>query len=100
MGFLRNTWYVALWAQDLSPGELVPRTFLNDPVVLFRQADGRPAAIADICAHRFSPLSKGKIVHGDHVRCPYHGLEFDARGQCVGNPHGNGRIPTNMKMRS
>ena len=100
MGFLRNTWYVALWAQDLSPGELVPRTFLNDPVVLFRQADGRPAAIADICAHRFSPLSKGKIVHGDHVRCPYHGLEFDARGQCVGNPHGNGRIPTNMKVRS
>ena len=25
MEFLPNTWYVALWAQDLSPGELVPR---------------------------------------------------------------------------
>jgi len=100
MDFLRNTWYAALWAQDLSQGQLVPRIFLNEPIVLFRQADGRAAAIADVCAHRFSPLSKGKIVHGDHVRCPYHGLEFDARGQCVGNPHGNGRIPANMKVRS
>jgi vanillate O-demethylase monooxygenase subunit len=98
--FLRNTWYAALWAQDLAPGQLVPRTFLNEPIVLFREADGRPAAIADVCAHRFSPLSEGKIVHGSHVRCPYHGLEFNARGQCVGNPHGNGRIPTNMKVRS
>jgi phenylpropionate dioxygenase-like ring-hydroxylating dioxygenase large terminal subunit len=100
MEFLRNTWYAALWAQDLAPGELVPRTFLNEPIVLFRQADGRAAAIADICPHRFSPLSKGRIAQGDHVRCPYHGLAFDARGQCVGNPHGNGRIPNNMKVRS
>ena len=100
MEFLRNTWYAALWAQDLAPGQLVPRTFLNEPVVLFRQADGTAAAIADICAHRFSPLSKGKIVHGNHVRCPYHGLEFDGRGQCVGNPHGDGRIPNHMKVRA
>jgi vanillate O-demethylase monooxygenase subunit len=100
MEFLRNTWYAALWAQDLAQDQLLPRIFLNEPIVLFRQADGRAAAIADVCAHRFSPLSKGKIVHGDHVRCPYHGLEYDARGQCVGNPHGNGRIPTNMKVRS
>jgi phenylpropionate dioxygenase-like ring-hydroxylating dioxygenase large terminal subunit len=100
MEFLRNTWYAALWAQDFAPGELVPRTFLNEPIVLFRQADGRAAAIADICPHRFSPLSKGRIAQGDHVRCPYHGLAFDARGQCVGNPHGNGRIPNNMKVRS
>ncbi len=99
MQFLRNTWYAALWAQDLEAGQLVARIFLNEPVVLFRQADGQAAAIADVCAHRFSPLSKGKLVNGGHVRCPYHGLEFDGRGQCVGNPHGDGRIPTHMKVR-
>ena len=100
MQFLRNTWYAALWAQDLEPGQLVPRTFLNEPIVLFRDAEGHAAAIADVCAHRFSPLSKGKIVHGGHVRCPYHGLEFNGRGQCVGNPHGDGRIPSHMRVRS
>ena len=68
MEFLRNTWYAALWAQDLAPGQLVPRIFLNEPVVLFRQADGTPAAIADVCAHRFNPLSKGKAAHGNPSR--------------------------------
>jgi phenylpropionate dioxygenase-like ring-hydroxylating dioxygenase large terminal subunit len=100
MEFLRNAWYVALWAQDLAAGELVARTFLNEPIVLFRKANGTPAAIADICAHRFSPLSKGKIVRGEHVRCPYHGLEFDAHGQCAHNPHGDGRIPRHMRVRA
>jgi phenylpropionate dioxygenase-like ring-hydroxylating dioxygenase large terminal subunit len=100
MAFLRNTWYVALWSQDLVPGQLVARKFLNEPIVLFRQADGTPAALADACAHRFSPLSKGKIVKGDHVRCPYHALEFDGTGKCVHNPHGNGHIASTLKVRS
>ncbi|NNM72815.1 aromatic ring-hydroxylating dioxygenase subunit alpha [Enterovirga aerilata] len=100
MSFLRNTWYVALWSQDLEAGKLVSRTFLNEPIVMFRREDGSPAAIADACAHRFAPLSMGKIVHGDRVRCPYHALEFDGSGACVHNPHGNGRIPPAMKVRS
>jgi len=57
MAFLRNTWYVALWSQDLAPEQMVSRKFLNEPIVLLRQADGKAAAIADVCAHRFSPLS-------------------------------------------
>src|SRR5262245_2748617 len=100
MAFLRNTWYAALWSQDLAPGQLVARTFLNEPIVLFRGADGKPAALADSCPHRFSPLSKGKIVKGSHVRCPYHALEFDGAGKCVHNPHGNGHIASTLKVRS
>jgi phenylpropionate dioxygenase-like ring-hydroxylating dioxygenase large terminal subunit len=100
MAFLNNTWYVALWAQDLAPNQLVARKFLNQPIVLFRDADGKPAAIADSCAHRFAPLSMGKIVKGSNVRCPYHALEFDSAGKCVHNPHGNGRIASTLKVRS
>jgi phenylpropionate dioxygenase-like ring-hydroxylating dioxygenase large terminal subunit len=100
MEFLRNTWYVALWSQDLAPAQMVSRKFLNEPIVLFRQADGKVAALADACAHRFSPLSMGKIVKGSHVRCRYHALEYDGSGKCVFNPHGNGRIPPSLKVRS
>lgn len=100
MAFLRNTWYVALWSQDLAPGQMVPRKFLNEPIVLFRSEDGKAAAIADACAHRFAPLSMGKVVKGNHVRCPYHALEFDGSGKCVHNPHGNGRIANTLKVRS
>jgi phenylpropionate dioxygenase-like ring-hydroxylating dioxygenase large terminal subunit len=100
MPFLRNTWYAALWSQDLAPGQLIPRKFLNEPIVLFRSSDGTPAALADACAHRFSPLSMGKVVKGGHVRCPYHALEFDGSGKCVHNPHGNGHIASALKVRS
>jgi len=100
MAFLRNTWYVALWSQDLAPGQLISRRFLNEPIVLFRDADGKASAIADACAHRFAPLSQGKVVKGGHVRCPYHALEFDGSGKCVFNPHGNGHIASTLKVRS
>lgn len=100
MAFLRNTWYVALWSQDLKPGELVARKFLNESIVLFRDDEGKPAALADACAHRFSPLSLGKIVKGKNIRCPYHALEFDGTGKCVFNPHGNGHIASTLKVKS
>lgn len=100
MAFLRNTWYVALWSQDLATEQLIARKFLNEPIVFFRAADGTVSALADACGHRFAPLSMGKIVNGKNVRCPYHAVEFDGTGKCVLNPHGSGRIPPALKVRS
>jgi phenylpropionate dioxygenase-like ring-hydroxylating dioxygenase large terminal subunit len=42
----------------------------------------------------------GKVVHGDRVQCPYHGLEFDGTGACVLNPHGAKNIPARAKIKS
>ncbi|MGZ0244410.1 MAG: Rieske 2Fe-2S domain-containing protein, partial [Alphaproteobacteria bacterium] len=64
-GFVKNCWYVAATAQELGR-ELLGRTYLNEPVVLYRQEDGTPVAMEDRCAHRFLPLSKGRLV-GDRV---------------------------------
>jgi nitrite reductase/ring-hydroxylating ferredoxin subunit len=46
---------------------------------LFRDAQGRPAAVADSCPHRFAPLSAGRVREG-RLECPYHGWSFDAEG--------------------
>ncbi len=100
MAFLRNTWYVATWAQELERGKLLARRFLNEPIVLFRKRDNSIAALEDVCPHRYAPLSMGKIVDGDRVQCAYHGLEFDGSGHCVHNPHGAGRIPAAARTRS
>lgn len=91
--FIRNAWYVGLWANELPAGKLVPQTILNEPVVFFRKEDGTPAAILDRCSHRFVPLSMGKLMPEDRVQCPYHGLEFGADGKCVKNPHPPCAIP-------
>ncbi len=90
--YLRNAWYVAAWSDDLADGQLLGRTILKEPIVLYRKSDGNVAALQDRCPHRFAPLHMGKIVDGDRVQCPYHGLEFDPSGACVLNPHGTKKI--------
>jgi vanillate O-demethylase monooxygenase subunit len=41
----------------------------------------------------------GKVVGGERLQCPYHGLEFDAAGACALNPHG-ASIPSRLRVRS
>jgi vanillate O-demethylase monooxygenase subunit len=82
--FPRNAWYVAATPDELGR-ELLGRTLLDRPVVLYRREDGTPVALEDRCSHRFLPLSKGYLV-GDVVQCGYHGLEFDCTGACVHVP--------------
>ncbi len=98
MNFLRNAWYCAGWAADLG-AEPITRTYLNEPVLLYRLRDGRAVAIGERCPHRFAPLHKGKL-RDDCIECPYHGLRFDASGACVHNPHGDGAIPKAARVKA
>ncbi len=98
MEFVRNTWYAASWSADLERA-LTPKTFLNEPVLLYRKQDGTPCAIEDRCPHRYAPLSMGRL-EGDDVECFYHGLRFNCAGECVDNPNGAGIIPRAAKVRS
>ena len=97
MQFLRNAWYAAGWADEVGPRDLIGRTILEKPVLLFRQEDGEAKAIGDRCPHRFAPLHMGRHI-GNAVQCGYHGLEFSGTGACVYNPFGGseGRYPASV----
>ena len=77
--YLRNAWYVAAWSDDVADGKLLPRTVMDEPIVLYRKVDGNVAAIANRCAHRFAPLSMGKIVSGDRTSARITALSSTAR---------------------
>lgn len=98
MTYLRNAWYAAGWATDVGEAPF-SITILEEPIVIFRGVDKSPVALADMCPHRFAPLSLGR-VDGDTIRCPYHGLVFDTAGVCVHNPHGRGARPSSLNVRS
>lgn len=85
--YLLNTWYQAGFANEIPEGGTLARTICDIPLVVYRRADGSPAALVDRCPHRFAPLSAGK-VEGDSIFCGYHGLGFGADGRCIHNPHG------------
>lgn len=99
MTFIRNAWYVAAWSGDVEAGKMFHRRLLDEPVVMYRKADGSPVALEDRCPHRFVPLHLGKLA-GDAIQCAYHGLVFDCTGKCVHNPHGDGRIPAAARVKS
>jgi len=99
MQFLKNTWYVAAWNHEVEAGALFQRVLLKEPVLMFRDEDGKIQAISNRCPHRFAPLHKGKLV-GNAVQCPYHGLEFNGQGRCTRNPHGDGAIPKAAQVRT
>lgn len=88
-------WYVAGFAWELKDKPL-GRTLLGRPVVLFRGADGTVAALEDRCCHRALPLSNGTLEQ-QGLRCGYHGLLFDAAGQCLEVP-GQAKIPGKAKV--
>jgi vanillate O-demethylase monooxygenase subunit len=87
MAWLRQCWYQIGWSADVAAGDMLARTILDEPILVFRDDTGTLNAILDRCPHRFAPLSCGQ-VEGSHVRCGYHGLAFDGKGRCVANPHG------------
>ncbi len=94
--FLKNTWYVAGWSQEITAQSPLPRTILGVPVVLWRDAQGKVSALPDRCPHRGAPLSKGRI-EGSELRCMYHGMKFDAQGACTHIP-GQERIPPGANL--
>lgn len=96
--WLENCWQVAAFSREAIGGQLLSRRICGKPLVIFRDRDGRPAALEDKCPHRFAPLSKGVLI-GDTLRCGYHGLCFDARGKCISVP-GDGHIPERARVRA
>src|SRR6202142_591224 len=79
-------WYPALRSNQLH-GRILERAMLLDvPLVLGRDAQGKPFALRDVCPHRAFPLSFGQF-DGANVECAYHGWKFNAHtGQCNAIP--------------
>lgn len=97
MKYPRNAWYVACTEDDLTgPGPVAARV-LDDPLVVWRTADG-VAVLEDRCVHRAAALSLGRC-EGSRLRCMYHGLVFDASGKVVEIP-GQPQIPPQARVRS
>ncbi|MBS0522755.1 MAG: aromatic ring-hydroxylating dioxygenase subunit alpha [Proteobacteria bacterium] len=95
--FIRNAWYIAAWVDELGQKPLA-RRICDEPVVLFRDGEGRAAALVDRCCHRAAPLSHGEVVPAG-LQCGYHGLTFNGSGKCVAIP-GQANISDSARVRS
>ena len=98
---MKNYWYIACPSSQLGVTPLASRIF-DEPIVLYRDTQGKAAALEDRCCHRGVELSKGRITADGMLACGYHGWEYDCSGRCVHVPSfvGDTRIPINFKVKS
>jgi len=97
---LRRFWYCTMPLGELDAGPK-PFTLLGEHIVLWRDAQGQPAALLDRCCHRTAKLSKGFCEEGNLV-CGYHGWTYDRSGACVRIPQyePDVKIPSGARVQS
>src|SRR6266480_4419352 len=83
----RRYWLPALLAQELPEPDCAPLRvkLLGEPLIAFRDTQGRLGLIDEFCAHRGVSLWFGRNEDCG-LRCPYHGWKYDVTGQCVELP--------------
>ena len=80
----RSLWHPVAQSQEVVTAPL-PVQLLEQPLVLWRNAEGLVQAFNDRCPHRGARLSMGR-VENNNLECPYHGWQFSSGGQCVKVP--------------
>jgi phenylpropionate dioxygenase-like ring-hydroxylating dioxygenase large terminal subunit len=96
---LRRYWHPVMFADELTDAPCAV-TLLGERVVVVRLGGG-VSAFRDLCVHRGSALSVGKVVNGDQLVCAYHGWTYDKDGACVRIPARPGmHIPPKARVRS
>jgi phenylpropionate dioxygenase-like ring-hydroxylating dioxygenase large terminal subunit len=79
---LLNDWHPVARVEQLEGGGPVAARLLGEDIVVWRSA-GTYLAWRDLCVHRGTRLSLGKVVQGGSLECPYHGWTYGADGRCV-----------------
>ena len=97
---LSSFWHPVAFIHDIG-GKPTAAKLLDVELVIYRTSAGITVA-RDICPHRGTRLSAGKIVE-DMLVCPMHGLHFDGAGQCrkipsIADP--NAHIPPNFRLQT
>ena len=82
---ITNQWYAVLSSHELKPNKVTAARRFGENLVFFRDNDGKPGCVTDLCAHRGASLEKGCVKEG-HIQCPFHGIEYDLTGKCVHIP--------------
>lgn len=89
-------WHPVAFAEDITT-EPFRFQLLDRPLVAVR-LDNKVSVFKDLCIHRGSALSLGKVV-GNELQCPYHGWRFDSSGACTFIPsRPNGSIPKKARI--
>jgi 3-ketosteroid 9alpha-monooxygenase subunit A len=90
-------WHVMLFSTEIAVGEIKRFQHFEKEFIIYRGENGEVGALDAYCPHLGANLGGvGAKVIGNHVRCPFHGWQFDNNGACQHIPHASA-IPPRAK---
>ncbi len=92
LGNIANEWFPVARATELKRGQWLSCELLEERWVLACDNDGRIEVFVDTCPHRGAQLTLGDF-DGKHLRCGYHGWQFNMSGHCIYQPAHLSRTP-------
>lgn len=81
---LSRCWHPVAYSYELGSAPF-GTTLLGEPVVIWRDSNAKTHAMHEVCIHRGTALSLGR-VEGCEIVCAYHGWRFDETGACTRIP--------------
>jgi phenylpropionate dioxygenase-like ring-hydroxylating dioxygenase large terminal subunit len=82
---LVEDWHPVARLDDLASGGPIAVRLLGEDLVLWR-SENEFFAWRDLCVHRGTRLSLGRVVDGVRLECAYHGWTYGMDGRCVVMP--------------
>jgi 5,5'-dehydrodivanillate O-demethylase len=83
---LRRYWHPVGTVGEMNDTWTKRVRLLGEDLVLYKTRGGEYGLIAEQCPHRRASFAFG-IPTSDGIRCPYHGWEFNGKGQCIDQPN-------------
>eukprot|EP01080_Neovahlkampfia_damariscottae_P000773 gene773-9023_t len=78
---MKHYWYPVEISSKITKDKPQGITLLEEPLVLYRDSNGKVICAQDLCPHRSAKLSLGNMRDGN-LECQYHGWQFGADGNC------------------
>ena len=90
------SWYAIARADEVAPGQVVGRDFLEGRAIVYRGESGRVSVMSAYCRHLGADLGVGKVI-GEEVRCAFHHWQYGADGKCSRIPAAD-KIPKAARL--
>lgn len=74
---MSSPWWKVALSEEVTSIKPLAVDVGDQPVVLWRDAQGIARALEDRCPHRRAPLSRGCIRESGWIQCGYHGWSYD-----------------------
>jgi nitrite reductase/ring-hydroxylating ferredoxin subunit len=74
---MASPWWKVALSREVTAARPLAVDIGDQPVVLWRDAQGIARALEDRCPHRRAPLSRGCVRENGWLQCGYHGWSYD-----------------------